>query len=407
MVITANEAQVKWKGLNEILFQYQSLWKLKPFEYFQIPWQESYPELANWLLTISDHHLKVLSRDAEQLNLSVYQFLPEIRELDHQTQLLFNDRKPIQNFQKLKKGVRGRKWQQIVGFVECLPLLESPVLEWCSGKAHLGRLISEAQCLKVSSLEKNPDLCLAGNKISEVLKIPVNISQVDVLSEAVFENIPRHSHIVALHACGMLHHRLLNILKQSDINGISLSPCCYHRMNDDYYSCFSSYARDNHLLKLNKHDLHLPLQDVVVASDRTVKLRQLETRYRLAFDVFQRDVTGSNSYLTVPSVPNHILEGGFKNFLKWASQKYQFPMPNDEQLSEYEQQGKARGFIFSRIELIRYVFRRALEVWLVLDMVIFLIESGYQTDVGLFCNKRDTPRNIIINANKRSQPLDN
>ena len=35
------------------------------------------------------------------------------------------------------------------------------------------------------------------------------------------------------------------------------------------------------------------------------------SRYRLAFDNFQRDVTGSDLYLTVPSVPNRILESGF------------------------------------------------------------------------------------------------
>ena len=56
----------------------------------------------------------------------------------------------------------------------------------------------------------------------------------------------------------------------------------------------------------------------------------------------------------------------------------------------------------SRLELLRQVFRWPLEVWLVLDRVLFLQEQNYDVNYGVFCEKQLTPRNILIMASKRS-----
>jgi hypothetical protein len=45
------------------------------------------------------------------------------------------------------------------------------------------------------------------------------------------------------------------------------------------------------------------------------------------------------------------------------------------------------------------VFRRAIEVWLVLDRALYLQQQGYHVSVTTFCEKQLTPRNILILAN--------
>ena len=50
------------------------------------------------------------------------------------------------------------------------------------------------------------------------------------------------------------------------------------------------------------------------------------------------------------------------------------------------------------MELVRHLFRRPLEVWLLLDRALFLEEQGYQAEVGTFCPKPMTPRNLLIRA---------
>ena len=44
------------------------------------------------------------------------------------------------------------------------------------------------------------------------------------------------------------------------------------------------------------------------------------------------------------------------------------------------------------------VFRRAIEMWLVLDRVLYLEAAGYQVQLTTFCQKSLTPRNILIQA---------
>ena len=54
--------------------------------------------------------------------------------------------------------------------------------------------------------------------------------------------------------------------------------------------------------------------------------------------------------------------------------------------------------ITDRIELVRHIFRRAIEVWLVLDRVLYLQLAGYDVQFNEFCDKKLTPRNILIQA---------
>ncbi|HHO0809956.1 TPA: methyltransferase, partial [Aeromonas hydrophila] len=60
--------------------------------------------------------------------------------------------------------------------------------------------------------------------------------------------------------------------------------------------------------------------------------------------------------------------------------------------------GEARYGDVARMELVRHLFRRPLELWLVLDRALFLQEQGYRVEVGEFCDKPMTPRNILIRA---------
>lgn len=55
-------------------------------------------------------------------------------------------------------------------------------------------------------------------------------------------------------------------------------------------------------------------------------------------------------------------------------------------------------------ELIRAAVRRPLEVWLVLDMALGLADEGLAVEVGEFCGRELTPRNLLIRARRRSAP---
>jgi hypothetical protein len=51
-----------------------------------------------------------------------------------------------------------------------------------------------------------------------------------------------------------------------------------------------------------------------------------------------------------------------------------------------------------RLSVVRHAFRRALEVWLVADLASYLDARGYAVEIGQFCARQLTPRNVLISA---------
>lgn len=56
------------------------------------------------------------------------------------------------------------------------------------------------------------------------------------------------------------------------------------------------------------------------------------------------------------------------------------------------------------LELVRGLFRRPLELWLVLDRALYLSENGYDVQVGEFCDTHLTPRNLMLLAQQPAKP---
>jgi len=55
-----------------------------------------------------------------------------------------------------------------------------------------------------------------------------------------------------------------------------------------------------------------------------------------------------------------------------------------------------------RLSVVRHVFRRPLEIWLALDLAVYLENRGYTVDLGSFCARQLTPRNLLISARRAS-----
>ena len=69
-------------------------------------------------------------------------------------------------------------------------------------------------------------------------------------------------------------------------------------------------------------------------------------------------------------------------------------------LIAFAQRGEALRRKVERLELVRRTFSRPLELWLALDMALFLQETGdYQTvRLQRLCDRTVTPRNVAVVA---------
>ena len=152
-------------------------------------------------------------------------------------------------------------------------------------------------------------------------------------------------------------------------------------------------------LALTHRDLKLALQETVTAPSRVDKVRKTEVEWRLGFDALRKSLTGEMHYVSVPSVNKAVFSDSFSSFCLWAAEKKSLHLPEGIDYNKFLEIGKKRKRVTERVELVRHVFRRAIEVWLVLDRALYLQQQGYQVTVSTFCEKQLTPRNILIQAN--------
>ena len=387
----------RFQQLTTQLRSHEALWRPVPFHLLQLPWAAHYPALTSALEALDEKTLARLEKDHDALLDWLCAHIPElapIREIDSMPALPSQQHEYPRGFER---DIPGRKWQQVTAFAACLEALDGPVLEWCASKAHLGRALCQRFGMPVTALEWRPALCDAGNEKSRQLKLDVQVEACDVMSTEAIHYASRSHHAVALHACGDLHRRLIETVAAQRLQSLHLSPCCYHLSASAQYQPFSSAARDS-ALTLSRDDCRLAVQETVTAPAVATQRREKKNAWRLGFDSLQRQLRGVDNYLPLPPVPDAIFAGSFADFCSHAAGLKSIVLPNRVDWQRFEHQGWQRQARVSRMELLRHGFRRALELWLVLDRALYLEQHGYRVTVGNFCERHLTPRNLMIRA---------
>ncbi|MCY1173699.1 hypothetical protein D9M73_138670 [compost metagenome] len=121
---------------------------------------------------------------------------------------------------------------------------------------------------------------------------------------------------------------------------------------------------------------------------------------RLAFDLLQRELTGNDRYLPIPSLATSWLDKPFPEYCRDLCALKGLPTPADRDWQALETAGWQRLAVVRNLELPRSLFRRPLEFWLLLNRALFLEEQGYQVQLGSFCPPRLTPRNVLLLAER-------
>ncbi|WP_372762380.1 methyltransferase [Pseudoalteromonas sp.] len=383
----------QFSALDTVLSQTRQYWQCTAFDFDAIPW----PELREPLNNLTD--LQVAELDSEQHRL--YQFFRSyISPLAALAELAaLPSEQPSRSDYPfwLSNGIKGRKFEQLQDFVSALPTSNQPVLEWCAGKGHLGRMLAFNGAPSVHSIELQAHLCEQGQHAAQQQGLAMQFSQADVLSDNTAAFFQRDIHAVALHACGGLHQTFMQQASAAKVAQLSFSPCCYHLFTPMQYQAMSNLAQQSQL-NLTHRDLKLALQETVTAPSRVAKVRKTEVEWRLGFDALRKSITGEQHYVSVPSVNKAVFSDSFKSFCAWAAEKKSLKLPQQVDYNKFLLIGQARKKVTERIELVRHVFRRAIEVWLVLDRALYLQQQGYQVSVKTFCEKQLTPRNILILA---------
>jgi hypothetical protein len=252
---------------------------------------------------------------------------------------------------------------------------------------------------QLTCLEYDPALVSSGQALSQRHHLHALHVEQDVLAADTIAMLNADHTPVALHACGDLHVRLIQLASAAGCKQLAIAPCCYNRISLTAYQPLSPAGLRSDL-QLSLDDLSLPMSETVTAGARVRRQRDTSMARRLGFDLLQRQLRGVDEYLPTPSLPSAWLDKPFADYCHHLAALKELSTTGPQDWSALEAAGWRRLAEVRNLELLRGLFRRPLELWLVLDRALFLADQGYTVRLGTFCKTPLTPRNFLLLAER-------
>ncbi len=380
-------------ALQDMLETHADLWRPRPFCVEKPDWVARYPALQADVLALSDEEVIALEADDAARLAWVASRIPALNGLRSLTEVPRSEARAMPLCDAhFDWAIPGRKREQIEAFAAALDPVDAPVLEWCAGKGHLGRRLAMQGAKAVTSLEIDPALCAQSALLATRARLAQHMVCADALSAEAQARVATH-HVVALHACGELHRTLVRGAARGAAAGFSIAPCCYDRGVTGDFRPVSAAAT----LRLDAGDLRLAITESVTASGRERRQHALDSAFKLGFIALRAALDG-DGYRPFRSVPAAWVRAGFEGFCRLLAAREGIMLPGAVNWDEWQALGRARYAQVARYDLVRHVFRRALEVWLVGDLALGLEVAGYRVKLGYFCDRAITPRNLLVQA---------
>lgn len=378
--------------IDTLLHRHRPLWQLPAYHTRRSPpWQHDYPDLAEHLMALSDQQVTHFAADDEALLHNLVPVFPDAATLLDCIRL---PQLPTYRHQEPPTGLPGRKWQQIHAFCQALQAgTGEPIcIDWCAGKGYLSAALHRHLGATVQGLEIDPALVSSG---TPGLPPGTSLHCCDVLSDEVESYLGGDRHIVALHACGGLHQRLLRLAANGMASRVTLSPCCYHRFIDTPETLSTALCHSP--LTLRRQDLRLAVRQTATARQGEQRARRTLQAWQLGFRAALSDA-GYHAPAHLPSLPHPTAKAGFAAFCQQLADKAGIanPIPG----AHHEAQGWQHLAAIERVELAAMAFRRALELRCVLDGALLLEEQGFDCRLEVFCPSSLTPRNLLLQATR-------
>lgn len=386
------KAAQRQQALDTCLLAFHPLWHPQPFRELRPAWCEQWPALAAELLALPETQVQQLNDDSAAALALLARHLPEVAAILPLADVPACTSRPLPARDAYwDKDIPGRKRAQIEAFAAAAQSSEQPLLDWCGGKGHLGRLLAMSRAQPVHSLDFDAALCAEGQSLARRLGLDQHFIHADALQVMDWPQAGQHA--VALHACGELHRRLIRQAASQRAQALDIAPCCYYRGVETHYQPLSGPLQ----LQLTRDDTRLAVTETVTAKARESRQHDQALAWKLGFDAYRRQ-QGDGQYRTFKPIPPTWLRAPFGEFMQQITQREGLPPMPAAAVSEFEKIGWQRRQQVRTYSIARHAFRRALEIWLALDLAVYLENQGYAVQLGRFCERQLTPRNLLLSA---------
>ncbi len=387
-------------ALGDALARWRPLWSARPWRTTRVAWEDDHPELAAWLRALPPERIFALEDRAaptDDLPGAYGALVADIAPLTETPPLPAAPDAPDVDDALVR--MRDRKAAQVRALVGvAAPALAGcdRVVEWCSGRGHLGRTLARALDRPALLLERDAALCAPPADLPEDPR--VRHAHIDVVAEGR-AHLHERDGVVALHACGSLTDRLLDDAAEVGVRAWVAAPCCYHRLlpaiaPDEVWRPRSRVGR-THGLALERDDLRVLTREATCAGARRTRLRARELVARAAWDLWRREATGEDVHHALPVLTRSTFDTPLGPLLAQLAAERGLPerLPDADAL---EARARHRVLEVRALDLPRLAMRRALELWLNLDRLCLTAERGHRARLGTFCSPDATPRNLAL-----------
>lgn len=205
-------------------------------------------------------------------------------------------------------------------------------------------------------------------------------------------DLSKTSLIAGLHSCGELSVDIIKLFASKNEGGLLNFGCCYHQLGEVYN--ISNHSKSNPL-EITNNALHLATRSYAYTNEIDVEQRRKVKLYRYAIHHLGMKYF-NDEFITLGNGKKEDYNSCFSDYvLKYYDKakeltKYQI---EDFYNLECTQQKIHENFY---LDFIRALFGRVIEVYLLLDRVIYLKEHKVDARLVQIFKRELSPRNIAI-----------
>lgn len=281
------------------------------------------------------------------------------------------------------------------------------ILDIGGGIGLLAQTLNNYYQLPVISIDMNPLLQETGRLRHEKnAKDPLNkviYKNLKFSSEPEFKELLKPNVMtIGLHTCGRLAIDLIQMSSLQKVPVLVNFGCCYHTLDShSKLQNISHFAQENNPLWMNRFALTLSCRAHQKMDEKDYDLKIKVKRYRYAIHILFYDHYDLKTPVTLGNSSPKLYDRPFSDYaLEQMARINLTTKHSPKELDEFFHDPRLELLIQKMLAagLIRNALGRVLEVYLMLDRVIFLEEKGYRVQLQEFFHEEESPRNIGITA---------
>ena len=207
---------------------------------------------------------------------------------------------------------------------------------------------------------------------------------------------------IGLHTCGKLALDHIRLSAEERVKVLVNFGCCYHTLNESpELQNISTFSQQNDPVRMNKFGLTLSCRAHRKMDEEDYDLKLKVKLFRYAIHILLHDHYEMKGLVTLGNSHPKLYDKPFADYALEQLKRINLnPKHSYEQLNSFFENPELQLLIERMLAAghIRNALGRVMEIYLLLDRVIYLEEQGYRVRIQEFFNEELSPRNIGITA---------